>query len=174
MAANRTIEQEVAERLPAVQAVVDRTRNAGVPASTPASGQASRSLQPNPWDYRLNFWLGRASPMGRRRLEMFQYRRVIVENAKCAIVKACLTTRWCSARVPSAPKGTPSRSTPARPRPAEEGHRQVGVKYLKANFLPTRTFGDLADLSWVLDEAGKRQHGPPASNPWCCSRWSGR
>lgn len=41
---------------------------------------------------------------------------------------------------------------------------ESGVKYLKGNFLPLRTFRDLADLNaqaraWMMDEAGVRCHG---------------
>ena len=48
--------------------------------------------------------------------------------------------------------------------PAEEGIVEAGVKYVKGNFLPTRSFRDLADLNaqvrdWVLKETGLRIHG---------------
>lgn len=44
------------------------------------------------------------------------------------------------------------------------------MKYLKANFLPTRTFRDLADLNaqarvWVMTEAGVRVHGTTREQP---------
>jgi hypothetical protein len=54
--------------------------------------------------------------------------------------------------------------------PQKKGIVESGVKYLKANFLPTRTFRDLADLNaqvraWVLNEAGTRQHGTTREQP---------
>jgi len=44
------------------------------------------------------------------------------------------------------------------------------VKYVKGNFLPTRTFRDLTDLNeqarrWVLEEAGVRIHGTTRQQP---------
>jgi hypothetical protein len=47
---------------------------------------------------------------------------------------------------------------------------ESGVKYVKGNFLPTRTFRDLADLNaqarrWVLEEAGTRIHGTTRQQP---------
>ena len=47
---------------------------------------------------------------------------------------------------------------------------ESGVKYVKGNFLPTRSFRDLADLNaqakaWVLQEAGTRIHGTTREQP---------
>ena len=44
------------------------------------------------------------------------------------------------------------------------------MKYLKGNFLPLKTFRDLADLNrqaqaWVMDEAGTRRHGTTGEAP---------
>lgn len=44
------------------------------------------------------------------------------------------------------------------------------MKYVKGNFLPTRTFRDLTDLNeqarrWVLEEAGVRIHGTTRQQP---------
>ena len=67
--------------------------------------------------------------------------------------------------MPSAPRAITSRSTPARRTdPQKKGIVESGVKYVKGNFLPRRTFRDLADLNeqarrWVLQEAGQRIHG---------------
>jgi hypothetical protein len=52
----------------------------------------------------------------------------------------------------------------------EKGIVESGVKYLKGNFLPTRSFRDLADLnaqarSWVMHEAGVRCHGSTREQP---------
>ena len=54
--------------------------------------------------------------------------------------------------------------------PQKKGIVESGVKYLKGNFLPTRTFRDLADLNaqarrWVMQEAGVRMHGTTREQP---------
>jgi hypothetical protein len=51
-----------------------------------------------------------------------------------------------------------------------KGIVESGVKYVKGNFLPTRTFRDLADLNdqarrWVMQEAGLRIHGSTRERP---------
>ena len=50
------------------------------------------------------------------------------------------------------------------------GKVEAAVKYVKNNFLPLRTFRDLADLNaqarrWVLEEAGMRRHGTTGEAP---------
>jgi hypothetical protein len=54
--------------------------------------------------------------------------------------------------------------------PQKKGIVESGVKYVKGNFLPTRSFRDLADLNaqartWVMDEAGVRIHGTTREQP---------
>jgi hypothetical protein len=54
--------------------------------------------------------------------------------------------------------------------PEKKGVVESGVKYVKGNFLPTRTFRDLPDLNeqarrWVLEEAGLRIHGTTRQQP---------
>ena len=54
--------------------------------------------------------------------------------------------------------------------PQKKGIVEAGVKYVKGNFLPTRSFRDLADLNaqvreWVLKEAGLRIHGTTRVRP---------
>ena len=54
--------------------------------------------------------------------------------------------------------------------PAKKGIVEAGVKYVKGNFLPTRSFRDMADLNaqarrWVLEEAGVRIHGTTREQP---------
>lgn len=51
-----------------------------------------------------------------------------------------------------------------------KGVVERGVAYVKGNFLPTRSFRDLADLNtqarrWVLEEAGVRVHGTTRDQP---------
>lgn len=52
----------------------------------------------------------------------------------------------------------------------EKGIVESGVKYVKGNFLPTRTFRDLADQNaqarlWAMQEAGVRIHGTTYEQP---------
>jgi hypothetical protein len=54
--------------------------------------------------------------------------------------------------------------------PQKKGIVESGVKYLKGNFLPLRSFRDLADLNaqaraWVMEEAGVRYHGTTRRTP---------
>ncbi len=54
--------------------------------------------------------------------------------------------------------------------PQKKGIVEAGVKYVKRNFLPTRSFTDLADLNaqarrWVLEIAGTRVHGTTREPP---------
>ena len=54
--------------------------------------------------------------------------------------------------------------------PQKKGIVEAGVKYVKNNFLATRSFRDLADLNaqaraWVLEEAGCRIHGTTRTQP---------
>ena len=63
------------------------------------------------------------------------------------------------------------RSEACPPRdPQKQGIVEAGVKYVKGNFLPTRTFRDLADLNaqartWVMRVAGTRMHGTTREQP---------
>jgi hypothetical protein len=52
----------------------------------------------------------------------------------------------------------------------DKGRVESGVKYVKRNFLPLRTFRDLTDANrqlqqWVLEEAGNRIHGSTYEKP---------
>jgi transposase len=54
--------------------------------------------------------------------------------------------------------------------PQKKGIVEAGVKYVKGNFLPTRSFRDMADLNaqvrdWVLQVAGQRTHGTTRIKP---------
>jgi hypothetical protein len=54
--------------------------------------------------------------------------------------------------------------------PQKKGIVEAGVKYVKRNFLPLRTFRDLADLNvqaraWVMEQAGSRLHGTTRERP---------
>ena len=121
------------------------------------------------WDQTVATWLG----CHRRAFEWFGGvpTRVIVDNAKCAIVKACMHDPLVQRAYAECAEGYGFKVDACPPHdPQKKGIVESGVKYLKANFLPTRTFRDMADLNaqahgWVLDEAGKRQHGTTREQP---------
>ena len=115
------------------------------------------------WDQSVPTWLG----CHRRAFEWFAGvpRRVIVDNAKCAITKACAKDPLVQRAYAECAEGYGFRVEACPPRdPQKKGIVEAGVKYLKGNFLPTRSFRDLADLNaqarqWVIETAGLRVHG---------------
>ena len=121
------------------------------------------------WDQTVATWLG----CHRRAFEWFAAvpERVIVDNAKCAIVKACRHDPLVQRAYAECAEGYGFRIDACPPHdPQKKGIVESGVKYLKANFLPTRTFRDLADLNaqaraWVMTEAGVRCHGTTREQP---------
>ena len=109
---------------------------------------------------------------------------VIIDNAKCAIVKACSFDPLVQRAYAECAEGYGFKIEACPPRDPQKtgvpmklaswgggkGIVEAGVKYLKGNFLPTRTFRDLADLNaqaraWVMTEAGVRVHGTTREQP---------
>lgn len=121
------------------------------------------------WDQTVATWLG----CHRRAFEWFDGvpERVIVDNAKCAIVKACRHDPLVQRAYAECAEGYGFRVEACPPHdPQKKGIVESGVKYVKGNFLPTRRFRDLADLNaqvrtWVLEEAGQRRHGTTLQQP---------
>ncbi len=121
------------------------------------------------WDQTVATWLG----CHRRAFEWFDGvpERVIVDNAKCAIVKACRHDPLVQRAYAECAEGYGFRIEACPPHdPQKKGIVESGVKYVKGNFLPTRRFRDLADLNaqvrtWVLEEAGQRRHGTTLQQP---------
>jgi transposase len=121
------------------------------------------------WDQSSATWLG----CHRRAFEWFDGvpERVIVDNAKCAIVKACRHDPLVQRAYAECAEGYGFRIEACPPHdPQKKGIVESGVKYLKGNFLPTRRFRDLVDLNrqardWVLLEAGERIHGTTREKP---------
>ncbi len=121
------------------------------------------------WDQTVATWLG----CHRRALEWFGAvpGRIIVDNAKCAIIKACSHDPLVQRAYAECAEGYGFRIEACPPHdPQKKGIVESGVKYLKANFLPTRRFRDLADLNaqaraWVMNEAGRRDHGTTRQRP---------
>lgn len=121
------------------------------------------------WDQTVATWLG----CHRRAFEWFGAvpERLIIDNPKCAITRACIHDPMVQRAYAEAAEGYGFRIDPCPPAdPQKKGIVEAGVKYVKGNFLPTRSFRDLADLNaqaraWVIDEAGVRIHGTTREQP---------
>lgn len=121
------------------------------------------------WDQRVATWLG----CHRRAFEWFGGvpRRVIIDNAKCAIIKACVTDPVVQRSYAECAESYGFRIDPCPPAdPQKKGIVEAGVKYVKNNFLPLRTFRDMADLNrqareWVTHHASERIHGTTRKKP---------
>ena len=121
------------------------------------------------WDQTVATWLG----CHRRAFEWFAAvpGRLIIDNPKCAITKACARDPLVQRAYAECAEGYGFKIDPCPPAdPAKKGVVEAGVKYVKGNFLPTRSFRDLADLNaqarrWALEEAGVRVHGTTREQP---------
>ena len=121
------------------------------------------------WDQTVATWLG----CHRRAFEWFAAvpARLIIDNAKCAIIKACIHDPEVQRSYADCAEGYGFKIDACPPHdPQKKGIVESGVKYLKGNFLPLKTFRDLADLNrqaqaWVMDEAGTRRHGTTGEAP---------
>jgi hypothetical protein len=97
--------------------------------------------------------------------------RVIIDNAKCAIIKACQNDPEVQRSYADCAEGYGFKIDPCPPHdPQKKGIVESGVKYVKGNFLPLRAFRDLVDLNaqarrWVMEEAGVRRHGTTGEAP---------
>jgi transposase len=121
------------------------------------------------WDQTVPTWLG----CHRRAFEWFGAvpARVVIDNAKCAITRACRTDPLVQRAYAECAEGYGFRIDACPPgEPQLKGIVEAGVKYVKGNFVPLRTFRDLADLNrqarnWVTAEAGVRVHGTTRRAP---------
>jgi transposase len=121
------------------------------------------------WDQTVATWLG----CHRRAFEWFAGvpAHIVIDNAKCAIVKACAHDPLVQRAYAECAEGYGFKIDACPPHdPQKKGIVESGVKYLKGNFLPTREFRDLADLNaqarrWVMEEAGVRVHGTTREQP---------
>lgn len=121
------------------------------------------------WDQTVATWLG----CHRRAFEWFGAvpKRLIIDNAKCAIVKACRFDPQVQRSYAECAEGYGFLIDPCPPYdPQKKGIVESGVKYLKGNFLPLRTFRHLQDLNeqawqWVRQEASLRNHGTTRQVP---------
>jgi transposase len=121
------------------------------------------------FDQTVATWLG----CHRRAFEWFAAvpERVIIDNPKCAITRACARDPVVQRAYAECAEGYGFKIDPCPPAdPQKKGIVEAGVKYVKRNFLPTRRFTDLADLNtqarrWVLEIAGVRVHGTTREPP---------
>jgi transposase len=121
------------------------------------------------WDQAVPTWFG----CHKRAFEWFGAvpQRIIIENAKCAITKACRFDPIVQRSYAECAEGYGFKIDPCPPHdPQKKGIVEAGVKYLKMNFLPLRVFRSLEDLNeqakaWVMKEAGIREHGTTRQEP---------
>ncbi len=121
------------------------------------------------WDQTVATWLG----CHRRALEWFGGvpARLIIDNAKCAITKACQHDPQAQRSYADCAEAYGFKIDACPPHdPQKKGIVESGVKYLKGNFLPLKQFRDLVDLNrqarlWVMEEAGQRRHGTTGQSP---------
>ncbi|MGF6759676.1 transposase [Paraburkholderia sp. GAS42] len=97
--------------------------------------------------------------------------RVIIDNAKCAIIRACMYSPEVQRSYASLAEGYSFRIDACPPRdPQKKGIVESGVKYVKKSFVPLREFRDLTDANrqlrdWVMQQAGTREHGTTREQP---------
>jgi transposase len=98
-------------------------------------------------------------------------KKLIIDNPKCAITKACYyqPTTQRSYKELAQSYGFIISACPPR-EPKKKGRVESGVKYVKRNFMPLRSFNDLHDANnqlrqWVTEIAGKRIHGSTFEQP---------
>src|SRR5512134_3863516 len=109
----------------------------------------------------------------RRAFEWFNGvpRRVIIDNPKCAITRACFHDPEVQRSYGELAEGYGFRIAPCPPRePQKKGRVEAGVNYVKNNFVALREFRSLADANqqlwaWVLETAGNRCHGTTRQRP---------
>ena len=97
--------------------------------------------------------------------------KVILDNPKCAITKACFYEPVAQRSYADAAEAYGFLISPCPPAdPKKKGIVESGVKYIKGSFLPLRDFRSLADgnrqlLEWILETAGNRIHGTTHQRP---------
>jgi transposase len=97
--------------------------------------------------------------------------KVIIDNPKCAITRACCRDPTVQRAYAEYAEGFGFKIDALPPRePKKKGRVEAGIKYLKRAFQPLRTFRDLTDANrqlqeWTLAEAGNRIHGSTHEKP---------
>ena len=114
-------------------------------------------------------WLG----CHRRAFEWFNGipKKIIIDNAKCAITKACYHDPVVQRSYGDCAEGYGFMISACPPRdPQKKGRVESGVKYVKNSFVPLRSFSSLSDANqqlkrWILETAGNRIHGSTHEKP---------
>ncbi len=97
--------------------------------------------------------------------------RLIIDNAKCAIVRACYHDPAVQRSYAELAEGYGFLISPCPVRdPKKKGRVESAVKYIKRAFLPLREFRSLADANrqlheWIRATAGNRLHGTTHERP---------
>lgn len=120
-------------------------------------------------DQTINTWL----KCHRHAFEFFGgvVNKVIIDNAKCAITKACYYDPQVQRAYAEYAEGYGFIISPCPPRePKKKGRVEASVKYIKTSFLPLREFKSLSDgnsqlTHWILETAGNRIHGSTHQKP---------
>ena len=120
-------------------------------------------------DQKVPTWLA----CHRRAFEFFNGipHKVIIDNAKCAITRACYRDPEVQRSYGELAEGYGFLISPCPPRdPKKKGRVESGVKYVKKNFVPLRQFRSLTDASqqlkiWLMETAGNRIHGTTRQKP---------
>jgi transposase len=120
-------------------------------------------------DQKVPTWLA----CHRRAFEFFNGipHKLIIDNAKCAITRACFRDPEVQRSYGELAEGYGFLISPCPPRePKKKGRVESGVKYVKKNFVPLRQFRSLSHANeqlkgWLLETAGNRIHGTTREKP---------
>lgn len=121
------------------------------------------------WDQSVATWLS----CHRRAFEWFNGvpKRVIIDNPKCAITKACYHDPDVQRAYAECAEGYGFLIAPCPVRdPQKKGRVESNVKYIKNAFMPLREFRSLSDANaqlkeWLVSVAGNRKHGTTRKHP---------
>jgi transposase len=121
------------------------------------------------WDQSVATWLS----CHRRSFEWFNGvpKRVIIDNPKCAITKACYHDPDVQRAYAECAEGYGFLIAPCPVRdPQKKGRVESNVKYVKNAFVPLREFRSISDANaqlreWVMAVAGNRNHGTTRRQP---------
>lgn len=98
-------------------------------------------------------------------------KKIIIDNPKCAITKACYYDPVVQRSYAEYAEGYGFIISACPPRePKKKGQVESGVKYVKNNFVPLRSFRHIVDANqqlqrWTLETAGNRIHGTTREKP---------
>jgi transposase len=120
-------------------------------------------------DQKVQTWLA----CHRRAFEFFNgvVAKVIIDNPKCAITRACYTDPDVQRSYGELAEGYGFLISPCPVKdPQKKGRVESGVKYVKNSFVPLRKFRTVVDANgqltgWVLQKAGNRIHGTTYRRP---------